>query len=249
VRERTADLQAVTQALRRESEALAEASLTDPLTGLRNRRFLVQQIDADIALALRRHELPSGPEASPQSDRELIFYVVDIDFFKAVNDEHGHAAGDAVIRQMRDRLRTVFRDSDYLVRWGGEEFLIVARGTSRLHAAEMAERARAAVAERPFELDDGSVLTKTCSVGFCCFPLSPTHPAALSWSDTVNLADSALLSVKRSGRNGWMGLIAAHGHFADELRAGARRPIDEWRRTGEIEVAGSAARSVRLPGS
>jgi diguanylate cyclase (GGDEF)-like protein len=243
VRERTADLHAVTLALRRESEALAEASLTDPLTGLRNRRFLVQQIDADIALALRRHESPGGVGTPPASDAELIFFVVDIDYFKAVNDRHGHAAGDAVIQQMRDRLQTVFRDSDYLVRWGGEEFLIVARGTTRLHAAELAERARVAVAERPFDLDDGTLLTKTCSVGFCCFPLSLAHPAALSWSDTVKLADGALLLVKRGGRNGWLGVLSARSDSAEDLRANARRPLEEWQRGSTLDCVGSANRS------
>jgi diguanylate cyclase (GGDEF)-like protein len=241
VQERTADLHAATAALQVESAALAEASLTDPLTGLRNRRFLSQHIEAEIAQAQRRHETALAAGVPAPTDADLIFFLVDIDMFKAVNDEHGHAAGDAVIRQMRDRLRPVFRDSDYLVRWGGEEFLIVARGTSRGHAAELAERARAAVADRPFVLDDGALLPKTCSVGFCCFPLSPGHPTALSWGDTVNLADSALLHVKRSGRNGWLGLLAAYGDSPEDLRAGARKPLDDWRRSGEVEVAARPA--------
>ena len=248
VQERTADLQAMTEALQQESAALAEASLTDPLTGLRNRRFLAQHIDADIALALRRHARPAAPGATPGAtpgaDADLIFFLIDIDQFKLVNDQLGHAAGDAVIRQMRDRLRQVFRDSDYLVRWGGEEFLIVARDTTRSHAAELAERARAAVADRPFELDDGALLAKTCSVGFCCFPLSSAHPGALSWGETVNLADSALYMVKRGGRNGWFGLLAARNSSADGLRSNARCPLEEWHRSGELDTTASPARAA-----
>lgn len=245
VQERTADLQAMTAALQQESAAVAEASLTDPLTGLRNRRFLAQHIDADIALALRRHDKSATPGATSTADADLIFFLIDIDQFKQVNDQLGHAAGDAVIRQMRDRLRQVFRDSDYLVRWGGEEFLIVARGTTRSHAAELAERARAAVGDRPFELDDGALLAKTCSVGFCCFPLSSAHPGALSWGDTVNLADSALYSVKRGGRNGWFGLLAARNSSPDGLRSNARWPLEEWHRSGELDTAASAAHAAR----
>ena len=172
VHERTADLEKLTLALQQESAALAEASLTDALTGLRNRRFVAQHIDADVALAVRAYESHLQYGASLRDDADLIFFLFDIDHFKQVNDGHGHAAGDAVIREMCARLVEVFRDSDYLVRWGGEEFLVVARGTARTHAAELAERARAAVADQPFALDDGSLLSRTCSIGFCCFPLS-----------------------------------------------------------------------------
>jgi diguanylate cyclase (GGDEF)-like protein len=99
----------------------------------------------------------------------------------------------------------VFRDTDYLIRWGGEEFLVVARATPRSHAADLAERARAAVADQAFQLDDGRFLSKTCSIGFCCFPLSIQHAAALDWAAAVNIADAALYAVKGAGRNGWLG--------------------------------------------
>ena len=207
VRARTADLEAASQALREKSLALEEASLTDPLTGLRNRRFLGEHLAADIAMAIRRHE-SADPSTAPPLDADIVFFLVDIDHFKQVNDSHGHAAGDALLVQVSERLAQVFRDSDYLVRWGGEEFLILARATSRGFAGELAERARLSIAEQPFQLDAHTCLAKTCSIGFACFPFLPRQPRALDWPAIVDLADAALYAAKRAGRNGWVGLHA-----------------------------------------
>jgi diguanylate cyclase (GGDEF)-like protein len=185
-----------------------EASLTDSLTGLRNRRFLQEQIESDAHLCMRRYEQWLRQPASPKPfEADLLFFLIDIDHFKEVNDTYSHAIGDMVLVQMRERLQEVTRDYDYLIRWGGEEFLIVARQTDRRHAELIAERIRAAVASRPFELPDGVQLTKTCSVGFACYPHVQKRPRMHSWSDVVDLADRELYKAKSSGRNAWSGLL------------------------------------------
>ena len=89
-------------------------------------------------------------QESVQDAAELVVFLIDIDHFKSVNDAHGHDAGDAVLVQMAARLRSVFRGSDHLVRWGGEEFLVVASDTPRERAPELAERMRRAVADTAF---------------------------------------------------------------------------------------------------
>jgi diguanylate cyclase (GGDEF)-like protein len=181
VRERTAELE--------EAYARIEsASLTDPLTGLRNRRYLEQVIGADQQLAERRGE-------------DLVLLLVDLDHFKSVNDRHGHAAGDAVLVQTAEVLRQVFRASDHLVRWGGEEFLIVARFVDRAHGPELGEKLRAAVEAHPFALpavdvEHGEVLRRTCSIGVAAWPSPP-----LSWDQVIQEADAALYEAKRGGRN------------------------------------------------
>ena len=246
VHERTADLEKLTQALQRESAALEESSLTDPLTGLRNRRFVALHIEADAALAVREYASHASYGASLRDDAGLIFFLIDIDHFKQVNDDYGHAGGDAVIVQMAARLRSVFRDTDYLVRWGGEEFLVVARATPRTHAAELAERARAAVADQPFALDDGRLLSKTCSIGFCCFPLSAQYPAAPAWAAAVNIADALLYAVKLAGRNGWMGALGTRDETPEALLSWLRRPVADWVRSGNLEVVRSPV--SRTPG-
>ncbi len=219
VRERTTELESLTELLRAESAALQEASLTDPLTGLRNRRFLMRHVDVDVAVSMRRHENQLHHGGVPGDDADLLFFMVDIDHFKEVNDRFGHAAGDAVLMQMRSRLEQVFRDADYMVRWGGEEFLLVARWISRDHATDLAERARRAVAEQPFTLNDGQLIDCTCSLGFACFPIAPRFPRMLDWSETVSLADAALLLAKTRGRNGWVGVRDAGALTEAQLRA------------------------------
>ncbi|MBV8500510.1 MAG: diguanylate cyclase [Paucibacter sp.] len=238
LRSRRAALEAMvaerTQELEQMAAALEEASLGDALTGLRNRRFFALNIDADVALALRHHEGPSRHA----EDGDLIFFLLDIDDFKQVNDRHGHAAGDALLRQMRERLMSVFRESDYLVRWGGEEFLVLARASTRAHAAELAERARSAVAARHFETDTGAQLQVSCSIGFSCFPLSPEAPRALDWNASLNLADAALYEAKNNGRNAWFGVLSASGAVAAKLREGPAHPA-AWLATGALETVRS----------
>ena len=197
VLERTAQLEEA-------SRQLEEASLTDSLTGLRNRRFAMQHLDNDATLAIRRHE-QRAPGAPPPADADLVFYLIDIDHFKQVNDVHGHAAGDAVLMQLPDRLKRVFRETDYIIRWGGEEFLVVARGTSREGASDRCERIRAAVAEVEFDLPGGVKLQRTCSIGFAAFPFDPAAPRAMDWAEVIDLADKALYAAKRGGRNQWAG--------------------------------------------
>ncbi|HEY0589941.1 MAG TPA: diguanylate cyclase [Pseudoduganella sp.] len=236
VAERTAELQEVSAALVVKSQALELASLTDPLTGLHNRRFLTENIHADVAQSVRHHEDSLRLGRPLADDADLIFFLIDIDYFKQVNDRHGHAAGDAVLIQMRRRLQGIFRESDYLVRWGGEEFLVVARGTRRERAAELAERARAAIADEPFVLPDGSTLAKTCSIGYACFPPARQFPQALDWQAVVEIADAALYLVKNSGRNGWYGVTEVDIRDLEDLRLLMQQPLTAWEGSGRAMI-------------
>ncbi|WP_229459250.1 sensor domain-containing diguanylate cyclase [Massilia cavernae] len=220
-------------------KALEDVSLTDQLTGLRNRRFFLQHVDADVGLSLRSYDEPMRAGAADRDGppRDLVFFMVDIDHFKEVNDQYGHASGDAVLVQMQERLREVFRESDYLIRWGGEEFLVLARATYRDDAKLVAERIRSAVANRDFTLPDGTRLKKTCSIGFACFPFLQSQPRAVSWSEVVEFADQGLYLAKRSGRNGWAAIYSTPDtqpeglvprlihHFEDALAVGEIRLV------------------------
>ena len=213
VRERTAELRALHQALEEKSEQLALSSVTDPLTGLHNRRFLSEHIEQDLAVSLRRAQETLAAGGQPL-DTDNVFLLLDIDGFKRINDRYGHAAGDAVLIQFGARLRSVLRESDYLVRWGGEEFLAVARDTDRRRAEELAERMRAVIASTPFVLEDGAQIDVSCSVGFASLPFEPERPLARGWQQVVNLADLGLYAAKRSGRDAWVGVHAASGRGA-----------------------------------
>ena len=123
----------------------------------------------------------------------------------------------------------------------------MARDTSRDHAAELAERARQRVCERPFDLGDGRRIEVTCSVGFAAFPLSPKHPRALDWATVVGLADEALYVVKRGGRDGWHGILEAPQGDELDLRRHAGEPLADWLASGELTTVRSASLSDREP--
>ncbi len=194
-----------------------EASNTDPLTQLRNRRFITEQLEKETALVARLPVDESGRRAM-----ELVFFVIDVDHFKAVNDTWGHAAGDAVLRQIAERLRRIARQSDYVVRWGGEEFLYVARMSSPIEAPVVAERICSAVAHEPFVLPGDGQLPKTCSVGFAPYATACDAGGIGSWERSVELADQALYKAKQEGRNRWVGFLPCdprHGSPNASLRS------------------------------
>ncbi|MFT7724307.1 MAG: diguanylate cyclase [Roseateles sp.] len=225
VRQRTAELEALHRTLEAKSAELQASSVTDPLTGLHNRRFLAEHIEHDLAASQRRAQEARAAGGQPL-DTDNVFLLLDVDAFKRINDRHGHAAGDAVLVAFGARLRAVLRESDYLVRWGGEEFLAVARDTDRERAAELAERMRAAIAATPFRLADGSQLAVTCSIGFACVPFDPERPQARSWQQVVNLADRGLYAAKRAGRNAWVGVHAGGPQGVGGLGLSSNRPLE-----------------------
>lgn len=189
VRERTLDLQ-------KANERLREISMTDPLTGLHNRRYLIEQIPADIAY-YRRSSVGNG------RDEVMVFALLDLDHFKAINDRHGHEGGDAVLCRIAQVLRTIIRDGDYLVRWGGEEILLVFRPMPRGDVPALGARICSTIASRPFSLPDGTKVSVTASVGLVECPPFPQRPDLLGWEQLVALADRALYWIKENGRNGW----------------------------------------------
>jgi diguanylate cyclase (GGDEF)-like protein len=194
--------------LRRANIVLHEASLTDPLTGLRNRRYFSATIDADVSQTLRAYA--DGHDAHT---RDLVFYLVDADDFKEVNDRYGHDVGDRVLVEMTRRLSSSIRHSDVLVRWGGEEFLLISRYTDRREAELLARRVLAGVADTPFSVgESGETIYRTCSVGWAAFPWFPDNPRAISYEEVLTLADRALNQAKRSGKNSAVGMLPATGH-------------------------------------
>ena len=186
---------------------LQEASLTDPLTGLRNRRYFSATIDADVSQALRAHADGHDPRT-----RDLVFYLIDADNFKEVNDRFGHDMGDKVLVEMARRLSSSIRHSDVLVRWGGEEFLVVSRYTDRNEGELLAQRVLSAIADTPFPLGaSGESIHRSCSVGWAAFPWFASNPRAVSYEEVLTLADRALHQAKQSGRNRAIGMLPSAG--------------------------------------
>ncbi|WP_432515180.1 histidine kinase N-terminal 7TM domain-containing diguanylate cyclase [Kineococcus sp. SYSU DK001] len=170
---------------------LHEDAVRDPLTGLHNRRVL------DVSL----------PAALAQG-RPVSVVVVDVDHFKRVNDSHGHAVGDDVLRAVAAELVAGWRAGEVVVRHGGEEFVLVLPGTGREAAVERAEQLRRRCARLgvPLDPDGGLVVRVTVSVGVATSPAGAGSAAEL-----LALADAALYTAKRSGRDR---VVAHHGHAA-----------------------------------
>ncbi len=162
--------------LRADLDRSLELAVTDPLTGLRNRRYVVRHLES---------LLRSG---------EAAVLLLDVDRFKPINDTYGHAAGDAALREVADRLKGHLRAADVVARYGGEEFMVVLSGAQLDYARSVAERLRLAIAEEPFAVGPES-LAITASIGLALGGMGD------GIADLVAAADAALYRAKSAGRN------------------------------------------------
>jgi len=182
---------------------LERENAIDPLTGLFNRRYLERRLTEEFSRA-RRHGQP------------LALLLLDVDHFKRINDTHGHAVGDAVLRDLGARLLGGVRAHDVVARYGGEEFTVIAPATRLAEALRLAERLRRIVAAQPLTLRDDagaeSGIRYTTSVGVAELDASMKDEAAL-----FAAADAALYRAKRDGRDRICAVAAA-----DASEAGAQ---------------------------
>lgn len=163
------------------NEALKEASTKDALTGIGNRRMLMESLKAETARAERL-------------ERPLTVVLADVDRFKSVNDAYGHEAGDKVLVRIADAIRSGVRDYDLCGRWGGEEFMVIMPEIGAGAGAGVVERMRQAIAGIEMMADD-KPLQLSASFG-----IAERKPGERI-SDTINRADAALFEAKRNGRN------------------------------------------------
>lgn len=167
-------------------EKLRKQATTDALTGIFNRGELMTRAEEEAA-RFSRHR-PDGDNG------KLSLIMLDIDHFKRVNDVYGHLAGDAVLRQLPDRIKQGLRLYDILGRYGGEEFLLLLPNADLADAVTIAERIRHAIADEPFQFNDFSIET-TVSLGVS----SLTEKTSLT--EAIELADQAMYRAKQNGRN------------------------------------------------
>jgi diguanylate cyclase (GGDEF)-like protein len=197
---------------------LLDASLTDELTGTRNRRFFSNTIETDVQQVLRTFADYSSADVR---NRDLVFYLIDIDHFKKVNDQFGHKIGDHVLAEVARRINSAARLSDAVIRWGGEEFLLLSRYTDRKEAHILANRILDSVGSKPYRVEGSKLdLRVTCSLGWAVFPWTESDPKLVSHDQVLVLADFALYQAKGSGRNRAVGLLPA----GQTVRAGTVAP-------------------------
>jgi two-component system cell cycle response regulator len=162
--------------LRADLDRSLELAVTDPLTGLRNRRYVRRHLEGVLRTAA------------------ATALMLDVDRFKSVNDTFGHAAGDVVLREVSDRVRSHLRSADVVARYGGEEFLVVMSGADAEDGMLVAERLRSAIAAAPI-MAEGQALPVTVSIGIA------SAVAGTPSDDLIAAADAALYRAKNNGRN------------------------------------------------
>ncbi len=168
---------------------LVRSGITDVLTGMHNRRYLQERLRGELASA-RRSQTP------------LACLLLDADHFKRINDEHGHLAGDSVLRELASRISSEIRANDIGARFGGEEFAVLLPTTPVDEAAKLAERIRKAISRTPIELGGGQSIRVTVSVGVSSVvPTRQSTDLAGVGEQLIAEADSALYRAKSEGRN------------------------------------------------
>ncbi len=162
-------------------ETVYKMMTTDGLTQAYNKRYLLDVLERELARARR-------------TGQPLSVLMLDVDHFKAINDTHGHLAGDEVLQELCRRTSGILRSDELLARYGGEEFAVVLADCSQDQAQQVAERIRQAVCANPFQTDSAPI-DVTVSLGLAC------SQDGLAVSDLLDRADKNLYAAKRAGRN------------------------------------------------
>ena len=213
-------LRARNQLLSVSNEQLRIQAEIDPLTGLSN-----------------RHHLQAVMAERPGRGLEGTLYLLDVDHFKHINDQCGHAGGDTVLVEIARRLRHALRDDDLIVRWGGEEFLVLVRPLPQAEAQALAQRLLCALADAPV-MHEGTPVPVSASIGFGSFPMHTSAPQAdleVNWERAISLVDTAMYMAKAHGRNGACGILrvdAASTAAVEEIV----RQLEKSVREGRVEL-------------
>lgn len=202
---------------------LKAQSTLDPLTSLYNRRhfqdFMREMIDADQPYTEKR--------TLHGDDIVGALFLLDVDHFKNINDRYGHAAGDAVLKMIAENLRVVLRETDMIVRWGGEEFLAYLPAIPRHGVDEIARRILLGISSQIIHYQEHEISVNV-SVGFSPFPLAPDD-VPLPWERAVNLIDMALYLAKSHGRNRAYGVRGFENFHQTSMEAIEQDLESAWR--------------------
>jgi diguanylate cyclase (GGDEF)-like protein len=235
VEKRTVELNSKNEQLSEALDALEKQSLTDQLTGIHNRHFLSKFMPQEVARLDRTFEQESGEL------EQISLMMVDIDLFKQVNDNFSHDAGDKVLIKFAHILVKTCRESDWVIRWGGEEFVIIARGLPKKDAENLAERICQNIAEAKFDIGLDKTIAITCSIGIASFPFVAKNHKLLTWQQTLNFADTALYIAKNNGRNAWVGISENNVVQAESLYKSTMEDVRLSYQSGNITFQHSSS--------
>ena len=190
----------VNEQLQNANKQLEFHAIRDPLTGLYNRRSFLELMNTRVVL--NEDERREGCEQNPDC-----LILMDIDLFKHINDTWGHSTGDVVLTEVAKRLKSVVRDTDMVLRWGGEEFLIYSPKSNPMQISALVDRVLRAIGEVPIQVGDLQVPV-TITAGFISLPFSGVPEHVCGWEKTLQMADMALYLGKANGRNRAYGMAS-----------------------------------------
>jgi diguanylate cyclase (GGDEF)-like protein len=226
------------QQLREVEDELKQLSLTDPLTKLRNRRFLREMIDVEIARVHRIHgDLLRDSGSVDREKASLGFALLDIDDLKQVNDSFGHDVGDALIQHVAVQLQEAVRDVDAVIRWGGEEFLVVCKEVGRKSLHDLCLRLALHIKTNPLELSGGEVMvSRTCCVGFALYPFVSSIIDLFNYEEVINFADNALQIAKSNGRDLVVGIVGEEGAIGATDKDRLKQDLAQGMEQGQLQL-------------
>lgn len=194
-----------TRELKKANKQLKYQSFKDQLSGLNNRRFLMEVILPDVIKYIevfnKKRKTLKKKDRRTKLNISYAIVLLDIDHFKIINDTYGHISGDMVIAQLSQLFIANTRKMDYIVRMGGEEFLIVLKEFDSSTIAAKVNEIREVVEHNLFRVSNGKVIQCTCSIGCVTYPLNFDYPKAIDFMQAISLADKALYHAKDNGRN------------------------------------------------
>ncbi|WP_036169794.1 diguanylate cyclase [Massilia sp. 9096] len=215
--------------LEEKNQELKQQSVRDPLTALYNRRHF-----QEFMRGRQDGERRGNAGRAAGDDTVSALYLLDVDHFKHINDTYGHGAGDAVLREIAAALRDILRETDMIVRWGGEEFLAFLPAVPRASLDEVARRLLNGIPARTIDYQ-GATLSAQVSIGFAPFPLAP-GAEIVSWERAVNIVDMALYLAKGHGRNRAYGVRSFDGADGASMNE-IEHDIEAAWRAGHVELS------------
>jgi diguanylate cyclase (GGDEF)-like protein len=209
------------------NQELKQQSVRDPLTGLYNRRHFQD--------FMRGHRVDEKRGAGTSGEAMVsALFLMDVDHFKHINDTWGHGAGDAVLIRIAESLREILRETDMIVRWGGEEFLAFLPAIPASGLDEVARRLLNGISETSIEFQ-GTTLSVNVSIGFAPYPLAPAGKP-LPWERAVNLVDMALYMAKGHGRNRAYG-VRGFANFGRTSMEEVEQNLEQAWRAGFVDLS------------
>jgi diguanylate cyclase (GGDEF)-like protein len=215
--------------LEEKNQELKQQSARDPLTALYNRRHF-----QEFMRSRQDGERRGNAGRAAGDDMVSALYLLDVDHFKHINDTYGHGAGDAVLREIAAALQDILRETDMIVRWGGEEFLAFLPAVPRASLEEVARRLLNGIPARTVDYQ-GTTLSVQVSIGFAPFPLAP-GAGMVSWERAVNIVDMALYLAKGHGRNRAYGVRSVDGADGGSMNE-IEHDIEAAWRAGRVDLS------------